>query len=90
MGALLVVVHKVGGNAGFILAWLGINVVITVVGRDTISWQGHFGGLLGGLVVAALVVHAPRKARSAVQMGGFAAVAVILLALVVWRTLALA
>jgi len=90
MGALLVVVHKVGGSVGGILAWLGINAVITLVGRDAISWQGHLGGLLGGILVAALVVYAPRRARTPVQVGGLAVVAVLLLALVVVRTLTLA
>ncbi|HEX8781690.1 MAG TPA: rhomboid family intramembrane serine protease, partial [Nocardioides sp.] len=90
MGALLVVVHKVGGNVTGILGWLGINVVITLVGRDFISWQGHLGGLLGGIAVAALVVHAPRRARKPVQYGGLAALTVLLLALVVWRTVVLA
>lgn len=89
MGALLVVVHKVGGNVTGILGWLGINVVITLVGRDMISWQGHLGGLLGGIAVAALVVHAPRRTRQAVQVGGLAALTVLLLALVVVRTLTL-
>jgi membrane associated rhomboid family serine protease len=90
MGALLVVVHKVGGSVTGILGWLGINVVITLVGRDFISWQGHLGGLLGGIAVAALVVHAPRRARKPVQYGGLAALTVLLLALVVWRTVVLA
>ena len=48
MGALLVLALKVGGNVQQILMWIGINFLITVVWRGTISWQGHLGGFLGG------------------------------------------
>ena len=45
MSGLLVVAYKVKGNVQGILIWVGINVLITVVGRGFISWQGHLGGL---------------------------------------------
>lgn len=89
MGALLVVVHKTGGNVTPILVWLGINAVITLVNTQSISWQGHLGGLLGGLVVSALVVYAPRRARVPVQLGGLALLTLLLAALTVVRTIAL-
>ena len=85
LGALLIVAYRVKGNVQGILAWLGINVAITVVGRSFISWQGHLGGLLGGLLVAWLLVHAPRERRVAVQWRGMAVVAALLLAAVVIR-----
>lgn len=90
MGALLVVVVKVGGHVQSILGWIGINLVITLVGRDFISWQGHLGGLLGGLLVAALLVYAPRGRRTPVQVAGMLALLVALLALAAARALTLA
>lgn len=90
MGALLVVVVKVGGQFQSILGWIGINLLITVVGRDFISWQGHLGGLLGGLLVAALLVYAPRDRRTSVQVSGMVALLGALLALTAIRALALA
>jgi membrane associated rhomboid family serine protease len=69
MGALLVVAFKVGGNVQSVLTWIGINVVITVVGSQFISWQAHLGGLVGGIVIAAALVYAPRRNRTQFQVG---------------------
>jgi membrane associated rhomboid family serine protease len=89
MGALLVVAVKVGGNVSQLLMWIGLNFVITVLGRGFISWQGHLGGFLGGLVIAALFVYAPRSNRSRWQIGGAAAFAVLLAVAILSRTAAL-
>jgi membrane associated rhomboid family serine protease len=90
MGALLVIAHKVGGNVQQILMWIGLNFVITVVGRGFISWQGHLGGFLGGLVIAAILVYAPKPRRTTWQAVGLVAVLVLTLAALVARTVALA
>ena len=42
--------------------WIGINVLITFVGRGNISWQGHLGGFVGGLLITVVLVYAPRAA----------------------------
>ncbi|MCW2765781.1 MAG: Rhomboid family protein [Nocardioides sp.] len=86
MGALLVVAFKVGGNVQQILMWIGINFVITVVGRGFISWQGHLGGFIGGVLIAAILVYAPRQRRRAVQASGLAAFAVALVVAIIART----
>lgn len=62
MGALLVLVLRHKGDARTVLMWIGINVVITVLGSAGISWQGHLGGFLGGIAVTLLLVWL-RKAR---------------------------
>jgi membrane associated rhomboid family serine protease len=83
MGALLVVGLKIRANVQQLLFWIGLNVVFTVTASSFISWQGHFGGLVGGAALAAIVVYAPRKGRAAFQwtaIGGFALVCVLLLA----------
>ena len=71
MGGLLVIALKVGGDVRGILIWLGLNVVITFT-FPGISWQGHLGGLLGGIVIAAALVYAPRERRTLVQTLGVA------------------
>ncbi len=89
MGALLVLAFKVGGNMQPILMWIGLNFLITVVGRGFISWQGHLGGFLGGVLIAAVLAYSPRQRRTAWQVAGLGAFAVVLLVAVVARTAAL-
>lgn len=72
MGALIVLVLKVRGNVQPILIWLAFNVAYTFFGPGSISWQGHFGGLVGGAVVAAIIAYAPRTDRTRVQAIGLA------------------
>jgi membrane associated rhomboid family serine protease len=88
MGALLVLAIKVGGQLQQILIWIGINFVITVT-LPHVSWQGHLGGFLGGSLIAAALVYAPRKRRTLWQSAGLGAIALALVAGVVLRTLLL-
>lgn len=46
-----------------LLQMVGLNVVITVVGYQYFSWQGHLGGLLAGAAATAVIVFAPRGPR---------------------------
>jgi len=90
LGALLVVAFKVRGNVQPILFWVGLNVIITITGRDFISWQGHLGGFVGGLALMALYVWAPRARRTTWQLAGGGVFALVVLGALVARTLALA
>jgi len=90
MGALLVLAFKVKGQMQPVLTWIGINFLITVVGRGFISWQGHLGGFIGGLLIAAALVYAPRQRRTAWQVAGLTAVGVVLVVATLLRTAALA
>ena len=89
MGALLVLAHKVGGQTQQILIWLGINAVITFT-FPNISWQGHLGGLLGGVLIAAILVYSPRAGRARWQALGLVATAAGLVAAILVRTALLA
>jgi len=89
MGALLVLAFKVRGDVRGVLTWIGINAAITVVGRGFISWQGHLGGFLGGLLIAAVIIYAPRQRRALMQGIGIALVLGLVLAAIVARTAAL-
>jgi len=89
MGALLVLAHKVRGNTQEILTWIGINFAITIVGRGFISWEGHLGGFVGGLVLMVLIAYAPRERRTFWQVSGFVVLALVLAAAILARTSAL-
>ena len=90
MGALLVVAVKLRSNVQSLLGLLAVNAVITVVGAGYISWQGHLGGFLGGVLLALALVYAPKRRRSLWQGLGLATVAAVIVVGVVLRTLALA
>ena len=89
MGALLVVALKVRADPRQLLVWIGLNFLITVLGRGFISWQGHLGGFLGGVALAAALVLAPRTGRTTWQALGLGAVVLFVVVAVVARTLVL-
>ncbi len=60
MGALAVVALKVQGQLQTVLVWIGLNLAFTFT-VSGISWQGHIGGLVGGAVIGAAMVFAPRR-----------------------------
>jgi membrane associated rhomboid family serine protease len=85
MGALLVIAYKVRADVQQILLWIGINVVLTFT-VSNISWQGHFGGLAGGALIAGILAYAPKRRRTAVQVAGLVILALLLLAAIAVRT----
>jgi membrane associated rhomboid family serine protease len=88
MGALAVLALKVRGQVQTIVMWIALNLVFTfTVGG--ISWQGHIGGLVGGAVLGAAMVYAPRQSRAPVQWAATGAVLAISLGLIVLRVLTL-
>ncbi|MCW2790003.1 MAG: hypothetical protein JWQ91_857 [Aeromicrobium sp.] len=70
-----------------LLVLLAINALISTQGN--ISWQGHLGGFLGGLVLGAAFAYAPRKHRTLVQVGVLAALWIAMIIAIVLRTNAL-
>ena len=89
MGALLVIAVKLRADYSQILLWLGLNVMITVFGRGLISWQGHLGGLVGGVLIGIVMVYSPRRNRPVWQAVGVGLIVVAFLVAVATRTLAL-
>ncbi|NUR09871.1 MAG: rhomboid family intramembrane serine protease [Nocardioidaceae bacterium] len=71
MGGLLVMALKVNGDVRGVATWIGANFLITFILGSFISWQGHLGGFVGGLVLGTVFVYAPRKNRAAWQLAGF-------------------
>lgn len=89
MAALLVVAFKVKGDVQSLLTLVLINVVITVLGASFISWQGHLGGFVGGLAIGAVLVYAPRRRRTAVQVVGLTVIGVLTVLAIALRTIVL-
>lgn len=89
-GATFVVGKRLNMDVRSVLTIIVLNMVFTFVyplfTSQNISWQGHIGGLVTGAVVAAVFAYAPRVKRTAVQVGATAAVLVLLVGLVLWRT----
>lgn len=90
LGGLLVTFRKARLDTSWLMQNLALGVVITVVGWRYISWQGHLGGLLGGIVVAAIIAYSPRAHRSLLQWSGTALLTLLLLVLTGIRIVALA
>jgi membrane associated rhomboid family serine protease len=89
MGALFVVARKVGGDVSQLLLWIGLNFVITFL-APFISWQGHLGGFVGGLLVATMFVYAPKASRSRWQLACAVTFAVLIAVAIATRSLVLA
>jgi membrane associated rhomboid family serine protease len=85
MGALLVLALKVGANPQQLLLWIGINVVFTLTGAN-ISWQGHLGGFIGGVLIAVILAWSPRVHRAVWQTAGMSAFGLALVVAIVVRT----
>jgi membrane associated rhomboid family serine protease len=91
MGALLIMAIKVRGDIRGMLTWIGINFLITALFINSISWEGHLGGFVGGLAVGTVLIYAPRgPRRTTVQVAGMAAVALVIVVAIAARTVNLA
>jgi membrane associated rhomboid family serine protease len=88
LGAYLVVSRRLGRDATPIIVLLVINLVFGFL-VPNIDWRAHLGGLITGSLCAAAIAYAPENRRTAVQVGGFVVVAVMVVAVVLWRTAAL-
>jgi rhomboid protease GluP len=79
MGALLIVFIKSRGDVRGILTWIGINFVITFVFVNSISWEGHLGGFIGGTAIGAVLVYTPRgPRRTTLQVAGLTVIAALI------------
>jgi membrane associated rhomboid family serine protease len=88
MGALLILAIRARGDVRGILTWIGINFVFTFVFVNSISWEGHVGGFLGGTAIGAILFYAPRGPRRAtVQVAGLCAVAAVIVVAIALRSL---
>ena len=78
--AMFIVQRRFGRDTSGIVALVGVNAVVSILGAN-ISWQGHLGGLLVGGIVSAIYAWAPRGKRKAVGIVGTIVVVIALVAL---------
>lgn len=84
MGALVVAFRRFRLDIRQLGGILVLNLGITFFLRDTISWEGHLGGLAVGAIAGAIMVYLPQKDRTRNQV-----MACVGLALVMFVVLAL-
>lgn len=80
-GALFILLRSTGAETGGLIALIAVNLVIGFMPGLNISWQGHLGGLVVGVLAALIIAKAPRRSRSLWQALGLAGTAVLLLVL---------
>jgi membrane associated rhomboid family serine protease len=85
LGAFFVVNRKLGRETGGLVVLIVINFAFSFVARG-IDWRAHLGGMITGALVALALAYAPPARRTAVQAGAFALMAVVVAAVVIWRT----
>jgi membrane associated rhomboid family serine protease len=77
MAAYFVVIRTLGGNASQLFILIAINFGLGFV-VSGISWQGHLGGMVTGLVVALLYAATRKPGQRFVQFGGLVVILVLL------------
>lgn len=88
--ATFVVSKRLNLDARWVVGIIVLNLVFTFVypaiSSQSISWQGHVGGLVTGALIAWAYAFAPRERRNLVQAGVTVAVVALFAALIWWRT----
>jgi membrane associated rhomboid family serine protease len=84
-GAFFVITRRLGRDSSGVLVLVGVLLAygFTVGGVD---WRAHLGGLFAGALCTLCLAYAPKRHRALVQAAGLAAVLLLVLALVAWRT----
>lgn len=89
-GAVFVVAKRLNLSVRPIAWVIAINLVFTfvlpLISSQSISWQGHVGGLVTGAVVASCYAYAPREHRNLIQAGVTVGVVLLFAVLIWWRT----
>jgi membrane associated rhomboid family serine protease len=86
-GLVFILMIKSGQDVRSLLVLLAINAFISM--QNGISWQGHLGGFLAGLVVGAVLAYAPRASRTVWQGVAFVLIWAAIVGSVAIRTGAL-
>lgn len=89
MGAYAVVGRRLGSDTRQAIGLIGVNLVLGFV-ISGVDWRAHLGGLVTGVVVAAIFAYAPVRNRVFWQVIGVLAVCAVLAALVIIRDQTLA
>ena len=76
----------VRGIVGLIVINLVITFVLPAVSSQSISWQGHVGGLVTGTIVAAVFAYVPARQRLAALISVPIVLLTLFAGLTMWRT----
>lgn len=89
-GALFVLSKRLDLDIRWVTAVIAINLIFTLVvplvSSESISWQGHLGGLVTGAAIALAYVYAARDRRNLIQAAATVAAVVLFTTLIYWRT----
>lgn len=86
-GLALVLLVRLRQDVRGLLVLLALNAFISLQGN--ISWQGHLGGFVTGVLLGAALAYAPRERRTAVHVAAFGLTWLFIVVAVVARTLQL-
>ncbi len=86
-GLALVVLVKARQDVRTLVAILAVNVFLSL--RDGISWQGHLGGFVAGVLFGLAISLAPRGRGATAQTVGAAVLVALTVLITVLRTVAL-
>jgi membrane associated rhomboid family serine protease len=85
-GAWFVVARRLRLDVRGIVTIIAINLAFSLLYRSTIAWQDHVGGLVVGVLTTAAFVYAPRRNRTAIQVGAVVAILAVMVVLVIFRS----
>jgi len=81
MGGLAVALLRLRRSLNQVIGLLAVNLALGFF-ISNISWQAHVGGLVVGAAATAVLVYAPPARRTPLQVGGFAALLVLVLVVI--------
>lgn len=84
MGAYFIIVRSLGGNSTQIFALIAINLAMGFF-VSGISWEGHLGGLIGGMALAGVYAETRRPNQRVAQILGVAGVVALLVIATWWK-----
>ena len=84
MGAFFIVIRSIGGNPSQIFLLIAINFSMGFF-VSGISWEGHLGGLVTGMVIASVYAATRRSNQKLAQFTGVILVIAALVVLTLWR-----
>lgn len=83
-GLALVFLIRTRQNITGMVILLAINGFISL--QEGISWQGHLGGFITGVLLGLMFAYAPRERRTLIQVVTFVALWAVFVAAIAWRT----
>lgn len=84
MAAFFVIIRATGGNASQLFGLIAINFALGFF-VSGISWEGHLGGMVAGLLIAVVYARTRRPNQLFLQLVGIALVWAAIVGLTIWR-----